>query len=73
MCEFPIQLARLSVEGAEGKRSSVDPGDGRNLGIIAGREDFVRFLKILVSQSFFDDRDAARSEQPDYALASYAR
>src|SRR5260221_13511124 len=42
MGEIPVELARPPVDGARLQVALLDPGDGQDLAVIAGREDLVR-------------------------------
>src|SRR5581483_11445527 len=69
VCKVPIEFSRPRIEPAGREQTVVDPDDRRDLGEIAGRENLVGGLEILVTQGLLDYGDAVAAQQIDHALA----
>src|SRR5208283_2401688 len=69
MCKRPVKFSSFGVNGAERKRTLPDARHWNYLGIVSGRKDLIRLLKVVVSERFLDHAHIALTQQADYSLA----
>src|SRR5262249_55624908 len=69
---LPVQLARFAVERSGLQRSVIDAVDRHDLGVIAGRENLISVLHVVVGQNSFDDVHAGIAQKLDDTLSSDA-
>src|SRR6266508_6946371 len=65
---LPVELSRLAVARSGLQRALADAHRRHQLGIVAGREDFVRDLEILVAHRGLDHAGAGRAQERDHPL-----
>src|SRR5271170_2953737 len=58
MRERPIEFSCFGIHGTKWQCTIIDPSHGDYFGIISSSEYLVSFLKVFISESFFQHRGA---------------